>query len=216
LDRRWPRAPERAAAAGLRGQLAEQAGNAPQALKELEQMAELNRGEARRAALGALVEAAARLSRRADEQRALERYLTEFPQAPDALARRIEQARLLAAGGDAAEARAALRALQAQADDEHAAEIQFRLGETAEAAKDLPGAILEYGKTPHLADRSRLDWDAGALFAAARCWEQLGRGDEAAAALRQVIALKGETSGHGQRAKAELARLGAAEGGVKP
>lgn len=207
LERRWPQAPERGAAAALRGKLAEEAGNASQTIKELERVADLCRGEARRQALGVLIESAARLARTADEQRALERYLEEFPEALDAMARRIEQARLLAAAGGTAEAQSALRALQARADDEAAAEIQFRLGETAEAARDLPGAILEYEKTSHLADRSRLDWGASALFAAARCWEQLGRPGEAQRTLKDVVARHGADSGHGRRAQAELERL---------
>ena len=207
LERRWPQAPERGAAAALRGKLAEEAGNASQTIKELERVADLCQGEARRQALGVLIESAARLARTADEQRALERYLEEFPGAVDAMARRIEQARLLAAAGGTAEAQSALRALQARADDEAAAEIQFRLGETAEAARDLPGAILEYEKTSHLADRSRLDWGASALFAAARCWEQLGRIGEAQRTLKDVVARHGADSGHGRRAQAELERL---------
>jgi tetratricopeptide (TPR) repeat protein len=209
LEKRWPRAPEAAGAQTLKAELAEAAGDTTQALAALERAVDLSPAAQRPGALSAWIDAAARLQRPRVERTSLERYLSENPQAADAEARRLELALLLAEAGEGAAARAALRALQAEADETRSAEIQYRLGELAEREGDLPGAVLEYQKVPHVKDASRLDWDASAMFAAARCWEALGRRPEALETLRQIQTRQGENSGHGMRAKAELERLGA-------
>lgn len=208
LEKRWPRAPERAGAAALRAELAEAAGDTTQALASLERAVELSAPLQREAALGRLIDGAERLRRPLVRRQALERYVTEHAQARGALTRRLELGELLARAGETATARAALRSLQAEADETCAAEIQYRLGEVAESEGDLPGAILEYQKVPHLKDASRLDWDASAMFAATRCWEALGRPGEARETLRQIVQRHGAGSGHGLRAAAELERLG--------
>jgi TolA-binding protein len=207
LDKRWPDSPAAAEGKALRGRALEAAGDPGSALKAWEQAAEGTSGEARRLALGAWADAAARLQRPGQERQALELLLNEFPQSPDGLEHRLRLALALAATGESPQARAALRGLQGEADATRAAEIQYRLGELAEQQGDLADAVLEYQKVPHLADDSRLDWAAAALFAAARCWEELGRPAEAVSTLEQVRARYGAGSAHGLRAVLDLERL---------
>lgn len=204
VDARWPRSPVGAEASALRAQWAEDAGDASTALTTSWQQVERCGARSRQAALGALADRAARLGRPADEQKALKQLREEFPLASDRLARRMREARLLILAGEAAAARAQLRALQAEAVGEEAAELQFRLAEAAEAAGDLPGAVLEYEKAAHLDPAGGLDWGASALFEAARGWRILGRGDAAERSLRAILRREGETSAHGRRATQEL------------
>jgi len=207
LEKKWPRHAATADGRALRGGILESAGDAAGALQVWERAAEGLDGEARRQALGAWAAAGARLQRPAEERRALETLLEEFPTPPDGLERRLRLALALAATGEPAQARAALRGLQAEADATRAAEIQFRLGELAEQQDDPAGAVLEFQKVPHLGDESRLDWAAAALFAAARCWETLERPGEARATLEQIRARYGPQSAHGLRAAQEVERL---------
>jgi tetratricopeptide (TPR) repeat protein len=207
VDARWPNSVEGAEASALRAAWAEAAGDASTALKASWQQVERSTQGPRQAALGAVADRAARLGRAADEQRALMLYREDYPFAQDGLARRLREARLLINAGEAAAARAQLRALQTEAVGEEAAELQYRLAEAAEAAGDLPGAVLEYEKTAHLDPPGGLDWGASALFQAARAWRELGREDAAEHSLREVLRREGEDSAHGRRAKVELEAL---------
>jgi len=211
LERRGSTGPDGASAAALRAQWAEDAGDITGALRASWMQVERSGGKARHAALSALIERAARLSRPADEQQALMRYREDYPAADDRLARRLREAQLLINAGESAAARAQLRALQADAVGEEAAELQFRLAEAAEAAGDLPGAVLEFEKTAHVDPTGGLDWGASALFEAARGWQSLGRPAEAERALREVMRLEGTDSAHGHRATGELEALRARE-----
>lgn len=208
LEKRWPRSPECAGSAALRAELAAAAGDTSLAMSMLERAHKLSPPHRAGEALAALVDGAGRLNRPLIQRRALEQYLAEYPADPDLPRRRLELALLLLEAGEVAGARAGLRALQAEADESRAAEIQFRLGEVAEREGDLQGAVLEYGKVPHLKDASALDWDAAALFASARCWVALERRPEALATLQQIVERHGENSGHGMRARQELEKLG--------
>ncbi len=207
VDARWPNSVEGAEASALRAAWAEAAGDASTALKASWQQVERSTQGPRQAALGAVADRAARLGRAADEQRALMLYREDYPFAQDGLARRLREARLLINAGEAAAARAQLRALQTEAVGEEAAELQYRLAEAAEAAGDLPGAVLEYEKTAHLDPPGGLDWGASALFQAARAWRELGREDAAEHSLREILRREGEDSTHGRRAKVELEAL---------
>lgn len=211
VDKHWPLTPSGAEAAALRAQMAEAAGDAAGAIKASWQEVERSRGLQRHRALSGLIELAARLNRPADEQQALVRYREDYPFAQDRLARRLREARLLIKAGEAAAARAQLRALQAEAVGEEAAELQYRLAEAAEAAGDLPGAVLEFEKTAHLDPAGGLDWGASALFEAARGWQGLGHKTEARRALQDVIRHEGADSAHGQRARLELEAIGLEE-----
>ncbi|MDP2361285.1 MAG: tetratricopeptide repeat protein [bacterium] len=207
VEKRWAGQPVAGRAAGERAVLLAEAGDTAGALAAAEAAVERTQGRDRREALGRLADLASRLQRPAAHRRALERYRVDYPDAPDILARRVEEARLLARSGETAAARSALRALQAEASEEEAAEIQFRLGEVAEAEDDPAGAALEYQKVPHLDGPGGLDWGASALFEATRCWRGMGRLGQAEQSLREILRREGEPSGHGRRALAELEDL---------
>jgi len=138
-------------------------------------------------------------------------YLERFPNAPDALDRRMDIAQFHLELRDYDEAIRQYRPLLPLADAEREAEIQYYIGEAYSGKGDYRAAILEFLKVKVLGRKTKLDWGVTAIYQAGTCYEKLQDWEGAARMYQKIITEMGEASNYGRAAKQKLDSLPRAE-----
>ena len=134
-------------------------------------------------------------------------YLSRFPDAPDALDRKMDVGQFYLQIGEWDEAVRHYRPLLLITDAEREAEIQYYIGEALQNKGDYRLAILEFLKVEILGRKTKLDWGITALYQAGICYERL---EDAAGATRmydRIIKETGAESNYGRAAKKQLDEL---------
>gem|GEM_PF-1712856 len=143
-------------------------------------------------------------------------YLERFPEAPDALDRKMDIANFYLELRDFDEAIRHYKPLLPLADAEREAEIQYYIGEAYMGKGDYRTAILEYLKVKVLGRKTKLDWGVTAIYQAGNCYEKLQDWEGAARMYRRIIQDMGEASNYGRAAKQKLDNLPRADAAPTP
>jgi tetratricopeptide (TPR) repeat protein len=211
LISQWPESAEAAKARLFKGRLLYESGDSRAGMRALRELAESQAPEVDRREASLLLVRIYREEGFPDGAlQMLLRYLRDFPNADDHLARRMEAALLRKDLGELDPAIAEMRELLPVMDTERAAALQFYIGEALQLDGQLRAAILEYLKVPYLAGDTKLDWDVTALYQAGQCWEELGEAGRAAELYIDIIRRRGPGSSFGSAAQERINLLRAA------
>ncbi len=134
-------------------------------------------------------------------------YISRYPNAEDAIDRRMEIAQMFLQNRQWEDAVRQYRPLLPLADAEREAEIQFYIGEAYTGLGDYRTAILEYLKVPILGRKTKLDWGLTALYQSGNCYEKLGDSKGAERMYLQIIKQTGEASNYGRAARKKIDEL---------
>jgi len=115
------------------------------------------------------------------------KYVQEFPYAPDRLDKEIIIARAYINLNQFQNAVEYLKKIKLQADAEREPEIQFYIGEALQKAGQYENAIAEFVKIPLLSKKTKLQWEASALYYSGQCYEKLGRIQDAIRMYQEII-----------------------------
>jgi tetratricopeptide (TPR) repeat protein len=114
-------------------------------------------------------------------------YLQKFPEAPDRLDKKIIIARAYINLNQFQKAVDYLKSIKVEATAEREPEIQFYIGEALLKAGRYEDAIAEFVKIPLLSKKTKLQWEASALYYSGQCYEKLGRIDDAIRMYKEII-----------------------------
>jgi len=73
------------------------------------------------------------------------------------------------------------------ADSEQEPEIQFYIGEAYFQAGQYETAVSEFVKIPFMSRKTKLQWEASALYYSGQAYEKLGRNDESIRMYEEII-----------------------------
>lgn len=114
-------------------------------------------------------------------------YIKKFPDAIDAVNKKILIGRCYARMGQRDLAIKYLKQLKLQVSAETEPEIQFAIGEIYFNEGEYETAIVELLKIPVMSKKTKLQWEASALYYAGQSYEKLGRIDEAVRMYEEII-----------------------------
>ncbi len=114
-------------------------------------------------------------------------YLKKFPEAKDRLDKKVIIARAYINLNQFQHAVDYLKSIKVEADAEREPEIQFYIGEALLRAGQYEDAIAEFVKIPLLSKKTKLQWEASALYYSGQCYEKLGRIDDAIRMYKEII-----------------------------
>jgi len=80
-----------------------------------------------------------------------------------------------------------LKKIKLESDAEREPEIQFYIGEAYLKGGQYENAIAEFVKIPLLSKKTKLQWEASALFYSGQSYEKLGRSTDAVRMYREII-----------------------------
>ena len=114
-------------------------------------------------------------------------YLQKFPDSADEANKRIIVGKCYAKLGQTELAVSYLKKLKQEVDSESEPEIQFAIGEIYFNQKNYEMAIIEFLKIPVMSKRTKLQWEASALYYAGNSYEKMGKIDEAVRMYEEII-----------------------------
>ncbi len=114
-------------------------------------------------------------------------YIRDYPQANDLVDKKILMGRAYIQLGQVEQAVDLLKETKLLADSEQEPEIQFYIGEAYFQAGQYESAITEFVKIPFLSRKTKLQWEASALYYSGQSYEKLGRNDEAIRMYEEII-----------------------------
>jgi len=114
-------------------------------------------------------------------------YVSEFPYADDVLEKEIIIARAYINLNQFQNSVEHLRKIKLQADSEREPEIQYYIGEALLKAGQYENAIAEFVKIPLLSKKTKLQWEASALYYSGQSYEKLGRIQDAVRMYQEII-----------------------------
>ena len=120
-------------------------------------------------------------------QASARQYVEEFPDADDNIDKKIIVAQAYINLNQFDNAIEYLRKIKFEADSEREPEIQFYIGEAYLKAGQYENAIAEFVKIPLLSKKTKLQWEASALYYSGQSYEKLGRIDDAIRMYREII-----------------------------
>ena len=132
------------------------------------------------------------------------RYLELFPYSDDVISKKLDAAQLLIRMKEYDRAIDKLKALLPQVSTEMRVEVQFYLGEAYFQKTDYQQAALEYMKAKYLDPGGGLDWAVTSIYNAGRCYEKLGKIDEARNLYQEIIKKWGADSDYGKGAQQRI------------
>lgn len=143
------------------------------------------------------------------------RYLEEYPDAPDALDKRITIGVLYQRLGEYDRSVEHLEDLLERAGGDLEGELRYYIAEANYGKGDYQQAILDFLKVPYLVTKKgKLDWTANSLYMAGKSYEKLGNPDRAVAMYQQIVDRSGIDPTFKEAARKEIARVKSA--GAKP
>lgn len=114
-------------------------------------------------------------------------YIQEFPDAEDLISQKINLGIAMTNLGRTTEAVEYLRALKYEVDSEVEPEIQYYIGEALYNGSQYDEAIKEFLKIPLLSRKTKLQWEASALYKAGQAYERLGRKSDAIRMYQEIV-----------------------------
>jgi len=114
-------------------------------------------------------------------------YVDKFPEAEDNIDKKIVIAQAAINLNQFDSAIDYLRKIKFEADSEREPEIQFYIGEAYLKAGQYESAIAEFVKIPLLSKRTKLQWEASALYYSGQSYEKLGRIDDAVRMYQEIV-----------------------------
>ncbi len=114
-------------------------------------------------------------------------YVEEFPRAEDSFDKRLLVGIALSRLNRYVEAIDYLKKLKIEATSEQEPEIQFYIGEAYFNAGQYENAIREFVKIPLLSRKTKLQWEASALYFSGQAYERLGRKQDAIRMYQEII-----------------------------
>ncbi len=114
-------------------------------------------------------------------------YIQEFPDADDVIVQKINMGIFLSNLNRNNEAIDHLRALKYEVSSEEEPEIQYYIGEAYYNGGQYDNAINEFLKIPLLSKKTKLQWEASALYRAGQSYERLGRKADAIRMYQEII-----------------------------
>ncbi len=115
------------------------------------------------------------------------RYVEEFPDADDLILKKIIIGRSYINLNQFQNAVEYLRSVKREADSEIEPEIQFYIGDAYLKAGEYENAIAEFVKIPLLSKKTKLQWEASALYYSGQAYEKLGRIPDAVRMYQEII-----------------------------
>jgi len=134
-------------------------------------------------------------------------YVEEFPNAADAMDKKIMIGNALINLNRYSEAVDYLRKLKREATSEQEPEIQFYIGEAYFNAGQYENAVREFVKIPLLSKQTKLQWEASALYYSGQAYEKLGRIDDAIRMYQEIIDRPGILLELKREAKKQIEKL---------
>ncbi len=123
-----------------------------------------------------------------DAAQALSRqYVDKFPQRPDVMDKKIIIAQSYINLNQFQNAVDYLKKIKIEADSEREPEIQFYIGEALLKGGQYENAIAEFVKIPLLSRKTKLQWEASALYYSGQSYEKLGRINDAVRMYKEII-----------------------------
>lgn len=114
-------------------------------------------------------------------------YVDKFPEAEDNIDKKIVIAQAATNLNQFESAIDYLRKIKFEADSEREPEIQFYIGEAYLKAGQYESAIAEFVKIPLLSKKTKLQWEASALYYSGQSYEKLGRIDDAVRMYQEIV-----------------------------
>jgi tetratricopeptide (TPR) repeat protein len=114
-------------------------------------------------------------------------YVNTYPYAEDIIDKKILMSRAYVALNQVDKAVELLKETRLIADSEREPEIQFYIGDAYFRSGQYEYAIAEYVKIPLLSRKTKLQWEASALYYSGQSYEKLGRIDEAIRMYDEIV-----------------------------
>jgi TolA-binding protein len=114
-------------------------------------------------------------------------YVDKFPDAEDKIDKKIIIAQAYINLNQFQNAIEYLRKIKLEADSEREPEIQYYIGESLLKAGHYEDAIAEFVKIPLMSKKTKLQWEASALYYSGQCYEKLGRSPDAIRMYEEII-----------------------------
>ena len=114
-------------------------------------------------------------------------YIETYPEAEDAIDKKILIGRAYVYLNQVDLAVDLLKEVRLIADSEREPEIQFYIGEAYFQTGQYENAIAEYVKIPLLSRKTKLQWEASALYYSGQAYEKLGRIDDAKRMYAEIV-----------------------------
>lgn len=120
-------------------------------------------------------------------QRLARQYVESFPHATDAIDKKMTIAQSFIHLNQFQNAVEYLKRMKLEADSEKEPEIQFYIGEALLKAGQYEEAIAEFVKIPLLSKKTKLQWEASALYYSGQAYEKLGRIPDAIRMYEEIV-----------------------------
>ncbi len=114
-------------------------------------------------------------------------YVEAYPEAPDRIDKKIIIAQAYVYLNQFDRAVELLKETRLEADSEKEPEIQFYIGDAYLKAGQYENAIAEFVKIPLLSRKTKLQWEASALYYSGQAYEKLGRIKDAIRMYREIV-----------------------------
>jgi TolA-binding protein len=114
-------------------------------------------------------------------------YISTYPEADDAIDKKILMGRAYVALNQVDRAVELLKETRLIADSEREPEIQFYIGDAYFQNGQYENAITEYVKIPLLSRKTKLQWEASALYYSGQAYEKLGRINDAKRMYEEIV-----------------------------
>jgi tetratricopeptide (TPR) repeat protein len=114
-------------------------------------------------------------------------YIDSYPNSEDIIDKKIIMGQAYVALNQYERAVEILKQSKLEADSEKEPEIQFYIGDAYLKAGQYENAIAEFVKIPLLSRRTKLQWEASALYFAGQAYEKLGKTDDAVRMYQEII-----------------------------
>jgi tetratricopeptide (TPR) repeat protein len=114
-------------------------------------------------------------------------YIDNYSNAEDIIDKKIIMGQAYVALNQYERAVEILKQSKLEADSEKEPEIQFYIGDAYLKAGQYENAIAEFVKIPLLSRKTKLQWEASALYFAGQAYEKLGKIDDAVRMYQEII-----------------------------
>jgi TolA-binding protein len=114
-------------------------------------------------------------------------YINEYPEAADIIDKKILIGRAYTYLNQIDRAVEQLKETRLIADSEKEPEIQFYVGDAYFKSGQYENAIAEFVKIPFLSRKTKLQWEASALYYSGQAYEKLGRIDDAVRMYQEIV-----------------------------
>jgi len=114
-------------------------------------------------------------------------YINEYPDADDIIDKKITISQAYVNLNQFDRAVELLRQARLSADTEKEPEIQFYIGEAYLRAGQYENAIAEFVKIPLLSRKTKLQWEASALYYSGQAYEKMGKINEAIRMYEEIV-----------------------------